>query len=265
MIGLISTPVTSLLPEASARATSQPPPGPMISVLAPGRIAYGKPGPCAQEIRCARRRSDGRKSKLAMPVEASASMTIVSAGIGSWRDGDAREAVPLDEDLPAAASGPWRSCTSMNVSCAVENDERDQGQSERDGDDASAPTTPASVNQMAAAAAKQHGRGDHRVRSAERFEQRNQDQASAGRAEQIEEVHAVDALDRVSESPARRSCRRRRNGSGAGEVDARQASGWSVSPSRIEGTRATRRRPARSPTASAPSLRKHASRARPTT
>ena len=29
MIGLISTPVTSLLPEANARATSNPPPGPM--------------------------------------------------------------------------------------------------------------------------------------------------------------------------------------------------------------------------------------------
>jgi hypothetical protein len=37
--GLISTPVMSWLPEASARATSQPPPGPMIRVLAPGRTA----------------------------------------------------------------------------------------------------------------------------------------------------------------------------------------------------------------------------------
>jgi len=39
MMGLISTPVMSWLPEASARATSQPPPGPMIRVLAPGRTA----------------------------------------------------------------------------------------------------------------------------------------------------------------------------------------------------------------------------------
>ena len=39
MIGLISTPVTSRLPEARARATSQPPPAPIISVFAPGRNA----------------------------------------------------------------------------------------------------------------------------------------------------------------------------------------------------------------------------------
>ena len=38
MMGLISTPVTSWLPEASARETSHPPPGPITSVLAPGRI-----------------------------------------------------------------------------------------------------------------------------------------------------------------------------------------------------------------------------------
>ena len=37
MMGLISTPVISVLPEASARATSQPPPGPIISVFAAGR------------------------------------------------------------------------------------------------------------------------------------------------------------------------------------------------------------------------------------
>ena len=37
MMGLISTPVTSLLPEARQRATSYPPPGPMIKVFAPGR------------------------------------------------------------------------------------------------------------------------------------------------------------------------------------------------------------------------------------
>ena len=33
------TAVTSRLPDASARATSHPPPGPMTSVFAPGRIA----------------------------------------------------------------------------------------------------------------------------------------------------------------------------------------------------------------------------------
>ncbi len=37
MIGLISTAVTSLLPPVSDRATSQPPPGPITSVFAPGR------------------------------------------------------------------------------------------------------------------------------------------------------------------------------------------------------------------------------------
>ena len=43
MMGLISTPVTSLLPEASARDTSHPPPGPMTRVFAAGRSMYGKP------------------------------------------------------------------------------------------------------------------------------------------------------------------------------------------------------------------------------
>ena len=50
MMGLISTAVMSWLPEASARATSQPPPGPMISALAPGRTAYGSAGPAPASV-----------------------------------------------------------------------------------------------------------------------------------------------------------------------------------------------------------------------
>ena len=45
VIGLISTPVTSRLPDAKARATSHPPPGPITSVFAPGRNTYGMLGP----------------------------------------------------------------------------------------------------------------------------------------------------------------------------------------------------------------------------
>ena len=56
MIGLISTPVMSRLPETIARDTSQPPPGPMISVLAPGRSWYGNAGPC--RVRSLRSLSD---------------------------------------------------------------------------------------------------------------------------------------------------------------------------------------------------------------
>ena len=75
MIGLISTPVISLLPEASARDTSQPPPGPITNVFAPGRSRYGNPGPayfrsnCCLGVRCS-------KSKRATPVDASASMKM---------------------------------------------------------------------------------------------------------------------------------------------------------------------------------------------
>ena len=50
MMGLISTPVMSWLPEASARATSQPPPGPMISVLAPGRSGVGQRRALLQQV-----------------------------------------------------------------------------------------------------------------------------------------------------------------------------------------------------------------------
>ena len=50
MMGLISTPVMSRLPDASARATSQPPPGPMIRVLAPGPHGVGQAGALFQQV-----------------------------------------------------------------------------------------------------------------------------------------------------------------------------------------------------------------------
>ncbi len=50
MMGLISTPVMSWLPEASARATSHPPPGPMISAFAPGRTGIGQAGSLIKQI-----------------------------------------------------------------------------------------------------------------------------------------------------------------------------------------------------------------------
>ena len=41
----------------------------------------------------------------------------------------------------------------------------------------------------------EHAGGDHRVGSAESIEERNQHQASGGRARQIEEIGAIHALD----------------------------------------------------------------------
>ena len=42
MMGLISTAVTSRLPDASARATSQPPPGPMMSVFGRLKMSHSR-------------------------------------------------------------------------------------------------------------------------------------------------------------------------------------------------------------------------------
>ena len=51
------------------------------------------------------------------------------------------------------------------------------------------------LNQMAAATAKKIAEDNNRARAAEPFEQRQQQEAPAGGAQQIEEVDPVDALD----------------------------------------------------------------------
>src|SRR6185436_14947082 len=77
--GLISTAVTSLLPEASARETSYPPPGPIIRALAAQRV--GESGTLAQET------GPLLFGKAALPIESG---------------GDPRGGIGIDADQPVA-------------------------------------------------------------------------------------------------------------------------------------------------------------------
>src|SRR3954468_20239918 len=93
MMGLISMPVTSLLPLATARSTSTPPPGPMMAYLPLGRNTFTTAGaadirsffqlypatgglPLSLSVGVAVSTAHLAGSTFMMAVEASASMTM---------------------------------------------------------------------------------------------------------------------------------------------------------------------------------------------
>ena len=153
------------------------------------------------------------KSKLAMPVAASASMKMESVA-----HGDARKAVPLDELF-------LRQLLALGVADvndvvrAVVGEERHQRPAPAPRQRRAHRTRHAVPD--GAGGGEQHGRQHHRAGPAEVIQQRNQQQASGGGAQQVEEVDPVDALDgfRNGQRDNRAGNEKRQRG---GEIDQRQ-------------------------------------------
>ncbi len=106
---------------------------------------------------------------------------------------DARNAVPFGELLGAELLS--FGVTNFNeVEFRVRDDQHGEGDADKDADNA--PVTEAGEAEPdGGGGGKKNGDRDDCVGSAERVEQQDQDEAASGRAQQIEEINPVDALD----------------------------------------------------------------------
>ena len=186
-----------------------------------------------------------------MPVEASASITISGSLRLGIQQRDARDRVPAHERFlrdPMAFG-----VTDIDqVAFPVEGHQRHERQRQRD-----RARAPAHCARQVVPDGRRHREQnrnrDHRIGAAKVIQKRNQNQATAGRAEQIEKIHAIHALDafryRDGNHRAREKERQR-----AGEINAGQRQIAEFSGARQNEDQRRQQRPRCSPPPGLPSL-----------
>ena len=141
------------------------------------------------------------------------------AGVLLRRDGDAREAVPLDEQFVAQLL-VFGEVNVRDAMGPIEDDQREQGQAQRDAEHAPRKRAGHSVPDRGGGG-EQHRHHDDGVFPAHSLEQWNQRQATAGCAQQVEKVNLVDALHALGDGQ-RNDCPGEEEGQRGGEIDERQ-------------------------------------------